>query len=266
MRFFYLPLFIIMLINFKIYSQSYSVEGRVLEIETQKPIEDCIILLAELKEQITYLTTTDSAGRFSFQNIMDKFVEISVNKMTYDGARVGPIRLKKGKKNKFKIILTPVPHYTDEVLVESKADVQALKTAGFYQRKTKGLGQFVTIDDIKEKRFYSLRQLISLFPKLGVSQKNLIFNKKAQIGLNGNANVSIFIDGVYFNQIIKNSSIKPRFGRRGSAGSDAIIQSLDAILNLEDISGAEFYDGSAEIPVQYSKFNSGAGVLLIWTR
>jgi len=38
---------------------------------------------------------------------------------------------------------------------------------------------------------------------------------------------------------------------------------VDRTVDLSDISGVEFYSGSAEVPVQYSLFNSGAKVLLI---
>lgn len=260
MKKFYKMGVICILLFMSVYAQSKRVEGKVVEIETNKPIENCIVFLYELDEKITQMAVTDSTGYFLFNEISAKFVKVSVEKITYDGAIIGPMRLKKNKPVKLKVVLTPIPHYTDEVVVATARDRKDLQETGFYNRKMKGLGKFISFEDIKKKRFHSIWQIIQDFPQLGLDGQNLIYNKRARTGLKGTSAVTIYIDGIIHEQLIPVPS-------SGSEKKESFLTvSLDQVLNLEQVSGVEFYSGSAEIPIQYSKFNTAAGVLLIWTK
>ncbi|MFA8342756.1 MAG: hypothetical protein ACEPO8_07250 [Rhodothermaceae bacterium] len=241
--------FILIIVITSLFAQSKQVGGKVIEIETNKPIEGCIVLLSELDKEITSLAITDSSGNFFFDNISGKFVQISIEKITYDGAILGPIRLKKNTPTKLKVILTPVPHYTDDVIVTSEKDKKILQTAGFYERKQNGNGQFLTLNDFKKYEITSIRQLILNFTQLAINQNGQVFNRYARVGINGTSTVTIIVDGIRYDQ-----------------GCDTSPLPIEAIVSIDSVIGIEFYKNSAEIPSQYSQFNTAAGVLLIWTK
>jgi hypothetical protein len=66
-----------------------------------------------------------------------------------------------------------------------------------------------------------------------------------------NCYVTLYIDGVVRWQ-----------GPRSATGAPLVDYSS---INVSDLAGAEFYPGSASLPVQYSN-SSTCGVLLLWTR
>lgn len=241
----YHKVFLILLLAITTSFAQKCVEGRVVEVETERPIENCIVLLNEIDQKVTSMVLTDADGRFSFTEISGELAELSISKLTYDGATVGPMRVKKGRPFKFKVVLTPVPFQTGDVVVEAKKEIVELMGTGFTKRKEIGFGKYVTLEDIKKKRYFDLRQVLHNFPQIGGNIfLEPIYNKSTVSGLNGSAQISVFINGVYHDQEIP----------------------IGAIVDIDQVVGAEFYRGPATTPIQYCRFNTAAGVLLLWTK
>ena len=129
------------------------------------------------------------------------------------------------------------------VAVHAKVSPTELDRTGFPRRKKRGLGHYLTEDDItREQPIFTsdaLREIMGLHV------------------LGGGANVSITTsrgDGCV-NYLIDRNSITPNDG-----------QSIDELVRPADIVGIEFYQPS-EIPAELATgANSGCALLVVWTR
>ncbi len=135
------------------------------------------------------------------------------------------------------------------VSVKAKANSMSLaERYGFYERRTQGLGAFVTDSQIARHSFQSLAELFVGLRGIhiewptpptaymyGVSTKNGIYCKP-----------NYFLDGARF------------FGE---------LFELNDVVPVETIKGVEVYDTSGVMPAQFDRTSStGCGSIVIWTR
>ena len=215
-----------------------TIKGSVKEIETGKPITDAMIFLHVLDKQITTMTTTDQEGNFIFENISGKFGKITVNRIGYDGAEYGPMRLAK-KTPKFKFELTPIPFSTDEVVITEEHVPPNLVRNGFYKRKDFGMGKYLDAAEIKKNHIHKFSQLLYRFPNFRMNHES---GAVSSISLNGSP--LIYLDGI----LVDNK------------------QDIRNLINVESIAGIEVYRSTASAPIRYSSFGSSNGIILIWSK
>ena len=228
------------------------IKGSVKEIQTGKPVENALVFLHTLDLKTTTMTTTDSTGNFSFKNISGKFVKISVTRMGYDEAEYGPIKLKK-KNPHFKFELTPIPYATEEVVVEEKKLSPTLVRNGFYKRKMTATGKFYDQKYLEETNVKTFTQFMRRVPHFKIDSESGIIKRKRLTGINTDGKPLIFIDGIMINLENKN-------------GQETLHTDLRNVINMDDVAGIEIYRSVASVPAQYTRFGSGNGVILIWTK
>ena len=129
---------------------------------------------------------------------------------------------------------------------------QSARLAEFYERQRLGFGEFMGPEEIAKRNSVYATDLFRKFLSINVAPSNT-------------SAIPIYY------------ALSKREGGPVSLGACPFTVYLDHVLmptpfNLEllpsphDLAGIEVYNGAATIPPQYSGFNRGCGVILIWTK
>ncbi len=142
--------------------------------------------------------------------------------------------------------LEPDPVKLDSLAVTGRSDV--LKTVGFFERRSRGLGVFFTRTQIEERNVARFSDLLGSVPgmRLEVDAKGIARARARGINtISGTCNPTYYLDGVPAN-----------------------LQDIGLnVVPVHDIEGVEIYRGSSEIPSQWDAAGGSiCGTILVWTR
>jgi len=147
--------------------------------------------------------------------------------------------------------LEPVPPEALQAVVVTEKS-PSMKMAQFEQRRRLGVGEFMTADEIKQRNSVFATELMRKFKTVNVSadhsgpiaQYYAISNREG-----GNPQLGACPMQVYLDQVPLPSPFN-----------------IDLLPPPRDIAGIEVYAGSSTIPLQFSGFDRGCGVILVWTK
>jgi hypothetical protein len=126
-----------------------------------------------------------------------------------------------------------------------------LRNNGFYDRQRRGLGAFMTRDQIAQLNAYHATDIFRWmrgFMVIPSGPSNIVVTTRGPGGF-GSCLPQVYLDG------------NRMFMRGARDQADA----LEAI-PIDNIEAVEAYQGAASIPAEYNATGSVCGVLLIWTR
>jgi len=147
--------------------------------------------------------------------------------------------------------LEPVaPEALQPVIVTEKSP--SMKMAQFEARRKLGVGEFMTADEIKQRNSVFSTELFRKFKAVSVTPDHSgpitqYYAISAREG--GNPQMGACPMQVYLDQVPLPSPFN-----------------LDLLPPPRDIGGIEVYAGSSTIPLQFSGFDRGCGVILVWTK
>lgn len=141
------------------------------------------------------------------------------------------------------------------VSVPFERQIPFLVDAGFYERRRKGFGSFLTraeIEDYDALRITdALRWLWGVHIVCGARTCEMLAPAAKTMFIRGICLPSVVLDGVVL-----------RVG--GSRGNP--VGALDDLLNPFNIEALEVYPSPAGVPVQYSGYMSPCGAIIAWSR
>ena len=117
---------------------------------------------------------------------------------------------------------------------------------GFYERRKRGVGIFLTRDDLEQKYIYEVsdalrgRRAVDLYRTSAVSDPVIVSRTRG-----GNCPLGILIDG----QTIPWSDI-----------------SLDRLVSVKNVRALEVYTAGRDVPLGFQRRETGCGAVLVWTR
>jgi hypothetical protein len=126
------------------------------------------------------------------------------------------------------------------IVVEAASQEYALSLAGFYSRRGRGLGRFVTREDIDRRQPANLSQMLAGSGIIMRCQRTLCVPVRNAAGRR--CPVSVFLDGVPVESY-----------------------NID-LIPPEDVLGLEVYRHGSDTPAEFSHFSAECGALVIWTK
>ena len=173
--------------------------------------------------------------------------------------------------------MNPLATRLDTVDVKAKAQSQALQLAGFYDRKSQGVGSFIGPDEIKRGLGLSAGALVAKTSRVSVryggphawlatnrnaaDQGCALCRKRIQdlldiADINAGARPACYMDVYLDGQAVY----------RGYGQSPP--QPLFDVNSLEpsEIEGIEIYSSASQVPSRFNATSSGCGVALIWMK
>jgi hypothetical protein len=111
----------------------------------------------------------------------------------------------------------------------------------FEERRAHSIGHFITADEIEKRNPASIADVLRSVLSVGIVDTGF---RRVAYSLRGKCPFRIFVDGQIFSEI----------------------GDLTAAPSPKEIAAVEIYSGAATIPLQYKRYGTACGVVLIWTK
>ena len=183
----------------------------------------------------------DSRGAFRLGGLPSGTQTVEVRLLSYSPKRF-TVDLSPARESKLAAVLDTRANVLGEVKVEAKA---TSTIPGFDQRAKRGMGSFMTQDEIEKRQSILLTDLFRTVPGLNVAFDGSNYTVQSARSSNMSCPMQWYLDGSPFDN------------------SD---NSIDQMLRPDDIAGIEIYKSASEVPVQYQGQNASCGTILVWTK
>ena len=213
-----------------------SLSGRIVNQTTREPVGGARIQVVGMGVAIY----TDSAGRFGMDRLPNGEVSIEARAIGYRMGR-WQLNLPVGVTVERVFEMEPQAIGLDTVTVETTPNTNWRSQSGFDYRRRRGMGYFITREDIDNRQSAIINDLLIIVPGLysscggGVCRVQMMANGK-------NCSPEWFLDG---------------HPATNAAGPDFPTQT---------IRGVEVYRSLFEVPPEFQRSNLRCGVIAIWTR
>lgn len=215
--------------------------GRVVSSITGEPIGNAAVSLRRGRAG----AVTDSTGRFAIPAAIAGEDTVEVRYVGYETSSV-PLTLEPGVTTRVVLLLSPTVVRVAELEVQVERGEFRINLREFERRKNKGIGHFITREQIERQKPRETSDLLRRVPGLRVGPSDTGTGSRTEITVARDAmhcTPAIFVDGLYL----------------PNADVDDII--------VPDLGGIEVYTGPGQVPVRFASMASSAcGAILIWTR
>jgi hypothetical protein len=228
--------------------------GRLLDGESMQPVPGGFIQLLDSASFQVSATFGDDEGRFTLTAPGPGEYRIQVEAFSYLSMDDGPIKVGAADTVGVEFYVLPNPEELDPIVVEAERMEVHLRNAGFYRRQERGIGQFITREDIDGIRPHDVTGLL-VWGARGVLMRpnaaGAMFpafpsGRSSTTGVGGSwCSPMYFLDGIPF-------SVSP---------DEAAFP-----LHPSEIAAVEVYATRGETPAQYRDARARCGTILIWTR
>lgn len=221
------------------HAQQGALRGVVVD-SSGRPVQDADvgILMRHL------LTRSDGDGKFLLRRIPAGDLELSVRRLGYQ-PRLVNIRITGHGTDSIRIVLASRPQLLVGVEVTEREQRAWLDIEGFYRRRIRGIGQYVTRDEFRSSG--TVTDMLRSVPGLQIvqrrgSRRGVRFQSTSLAG--GDCMPMIWLDG----------QKAPRM-------------EVDDI-PINDVEGVELYSGPSTTPQQFYPDNTRntCGTIVIWSR
>lgn len=191
--------------------------------------------------------STDAGGEAEVPRIPEGLRLVEVRRQGYAPQRVAA-DFAAGERVRREVVMTPDPVELEGLTVTSWGRSTRLIHNGFYDRQRRGLGSYMTRDQIERFRPYHLQEAFRYMRGFAVSTARSHDIVIATRGGIGNCVPHVYLDGIRMAM------------RRPEDQADAL-ESIPP----ENVEAIEAYQGPATIPPEYN-LNGTCAVILVWTR
>ena len=222
--------------------------GAVIDRESRQPIEGVAVTLRRRPDSSDNLATlahpdpilTDRQGRFVFlgARLIDGHYDLGIGRIGYESI-VDSLVFRSDLGLRIEAALVPDAMELDPLLVVVEARSQNLEVRGFYDRRARGVGDFLTRDEIDRRNAIRMSDLFRRIPGVSVRSRGR-FSEQSVVTLRGGCVADIFVDGV--------STVSPF--------------PVDFALQPQEVDAIEVYH-SSELPAEFGTTTCGA--VMIWT-
>jgi hypothetical protein len=217
-----------------------AIRGVVLDARTSRPVAGATLSLRSNGAT----TVTQGEGAFRLPVMAAGRFVLETRHVAY-ATRSDTIHLAEGQTAIVHIRLVETAIELPPITVETRS--RRLDDAGFFSRKERGLGAFLTRDDMDRRRARNVSDVLASVAGLRrsmTSQGDSRVDSRGGKMITRRCELQYFIDGV-------RSEI-------GKVGVD--------IIPIANVEGIEIYRGGSEVPMQFDSGSAACGAIVIWTR
>lgn len=219
-------------------STTATLTGRVVSAMSGGPLGDARVLL----KGSGHGAFTDSTGHFTIRDAPAGRDTLQVSLIGFAEEQV-PLTLKPDHTTRVTLMLSETVLRVEDITVEVQSPRREIgKLSEFWDRQERGLGHFITPQEIEEANPQHGSDLLRMVPGVRVGAYQL-----------GQASVSFS---------------RAREGCEPTYYLDGVLRQSMHIddLNRDDLLAIEVYSGPAETPAQYKFGGRSCGTIVIWTR
>ena len=218
-----------------------TLRGVVVDSATRAPVAGADVSVPALRQ----LTRTDEQGKFTLDELPAGQIELAVRRVGYEPQRETIIATG-GARDSVLIVLVAQPVALSGVAVSATARRQREGVLGFYDRRSRGVGAFVTREDLEARHARVPTDALNM---PGVSVLHTRYGTAVRFTtrstMRRDCPPTLWIDG-----------------QRASG------MELDEI-PVNDIEGIELYHGPSVTPAQFRQgntTNTTCGTIVVWSR
>jgi TonB family protein len=192
----------------------------------------------------TLRATSDGAGAFRLLGVTPGEATLRVRRIGYRAREVA-VSVTAGAASSLTVTLGRLAQELEPVVVEAKRDIRLQHLAGFYERKQRGVGRFLTRDVIDQRNAPTLPELLrSTIPGVQIVQTRFI-QQAVRLRSNRCAPL-VFLDGT------------------PAPAAEFDLSTVDPMT----LSGVEVYSGPGSVPIEFtmSRGLHSCGVIALWSR
>jgi len=227
-------------------AQTASLRLLVASHETGKPLANVEVSL--LKTTIS--GTTDADGWVVLENIDPGLQMLSVHRLGFQRELI-PVTFEADATLEADLALVTAPIPLGEIEITAEKVDQTLEQRGFYERQEKGLGEFITREELDQHGKNTMIEALRGIHGVRFQQMNgvLVAVSTRAVTAEGGAfsarpcPFSIYVDGT-------------------KLGNGAEV--LDEVVALNNVAGIEVYKGASGLPPAFNQF-SACGAIVVWT-
>ncbi|MBW3534843.1 MAG: carboxypeptidase regulatory-like domain-containing protein [Gemmatimonadetes bacterium] len=218
--------------------------GIVVDRETRQPIEGVAVTLRPLADAPATLARppvllTDARGRFLLADLASGRYGIAIERIGYQSV-IDSVAYRSELGLRIDVEMVADAVEMDPLLVVAEARSRNLDANGFYDRRRRGIGRFVSRDEIQKGSVMRVSDIFRTMAGVRMSSGGRISGQGGVALLRGGCRADVYLDGV--------RTIPPF--------------PVDALLHPNDLDAVEVYHGS-ELPSQFGTTSCGA--IVIWT-
>jgi hypothetical protein len=235
--------------------RAQTILGRLLDGESKQPIPWGLVQLLDSASQRVSFAYSDENGDFTLTAPDSGQYLVQGEAFSYHAVQDGPVSLGPADTIGVELYILPDPERLDPIVVEAKRLDLRLRTTGFYGRMERGMGEFITREDIEDIRPHDMSSLL-VWGALGVllrpdSEGNMVpafLAGRSGTGFSGAGwcRPMYFVDGL-----------------------PAILEpweNINFLVHPNSVGAIEVYASRAATPAQYRDARNRCGTILIWTR
>lgn len=217
--------------------------GAVVDRETRQPIEGVAVTLRPMDDEPGLVAPqpvlTDARGRFVVGEMASGRYRIAIERIGYRSI-VDSVAFHTDIGLRIDVEMVPDAVEMDPLLVVAEARSRNLEANGFYERRRRGIGRFVSREQIEAGSIMRVSDVFRRMAGVRMSSGGRISGQGGVVLLRGGCRADVYVDGV--------RTIPPF--------------PVDALLHPNDLDAVEVYHGS-ELPARFGTTSCGA--VVIWT-
>jgi hypothetical protein len=226
-------------------AQTGVIDGVVTD-SSAAPVSGARVTIKGLSVEVT----TPESGRFRFNGVPAGLYVMTIGKLGYQSA-LTTIRVAAGDTLRPAYELIPTGTVLGTVKVTGSSGSPARQE--FDARRALGRGKFMTEAEIDKRNSAQAMELLRTFSSIDVvaplgsrSASAPVYHAMSRRDGGGFAScpMAVVVDGF----------------------QKSIPYDLSELPSPKEIMGIEVYTGNATIPVQFARWNSGCGLIMVWTR
>lgn len=230
-------------------------QGIVRDLESGAPLEGALVSL----EGAPGNALTDGAGRFVLSSVPPGARQLEVSLLGYS-TRTDSILVPAGSLVSIDLGLAVEPIRLEPVSVTVERRSMDLELAGFYERRVREPGVFLTREAIEARHPVTTVDLFEGIPGVRIVREGT----RHRVALTGNRATSLLYDpskepcypAVWIDGILMR---RPEF-----SDSHSDLPTIEELVRPHDMAGMEVYQSTARVPVQFN-VQGACGVIVVWT-
>jgi 5-hydroxyisourate hydrolase-like protein (transthyretin family) len=253
------------------------VAGRIVDAQSGEPVVGASVSMMTSEGRYRRISETDGNGIFMFEQVTPGRFRLNATRMGYYTANGSYVDLAQNdtvvvdiRMSATGVLLQPV------TVVARSAPRSSPMLRGFYERMDRGMGSFISRDDIAARNPMYVTDLLVTLPgvRLGAwtpAGRQIFMARSIKTGPEG-CPVQFFVDNVHVNRTVGLSDAARNMGGRDTAAfiSNAVQStrqpSIDEFVHPASIEGIEVYPGVGSVPAEFMSPEARCGTVVVWTK
>jgi hypothetical protein len=245
--------------------------GRVVDSGTEQAIAGARVRLLRESGALLRTTVTNSDGFFRFELSGGGRHRLSADRIGYLEAVTPAFSVEGRHETTVEIRLAEDAILLAPLEIVARRAAQGNTTlSGFYYRMERGLGYFISREDIARRGASHVADILVSAPGVRIQRARRgggwsVYMGRALPAVGG-CPTQVFIDGMLMNRRLASVN-RDALGNPTSVDFvEDVDFSIDEVVSPTIIEGIEVYNGLSGVPAEFVNADSRCGVVLIWTR